>query len=155
MLTKYVIRGATDDDALLLAPIMRDLDIQELAASTGDTPLSALQQGLLTSSEVYTALADGVPYAMFGVVPVSILGGVGLPWLLTSKDVVKHAKEIVRWSEPVARHWVANSYTTLINMIDGRHKPALRWAKHVGFTVHAGEPYGIEGRPFHKIEMRR
>ena len=122
----YVIRGAVDDDALKLAPIMRDFDREEVWAASAQTPLEALQKGLETADEVYTFDADDIPFCMFGISPVTFLGSLGVPWLLTSQDIVQHRVALLRWSRKVTDHWLKNRYRILINFIDVRHKPALR-----------------------------
>ena len=151
----YVIRGATRDDAYRMAPIMRNLDRQEVWAASLSTPLRALLSGVDTADEAFTALADGVPFCMFGISPLTPLTGVGSPWLLTANNIVTHQKELLRWSRQVAHIWAREGYYThLTNYIDGRHRPALRWARWVGFSIAPSFPYGAMSLPFHKITLR-
>lgn len=154
-MTDYVIRGAVDDDAEDLAAIMRDLDRQEVWAQSRSTPLQALQKGLRTSIEVFTATADGVPFCMFGVAPFTALGGAASPWLLTSQDIVSHRVRLMTYSAPVLHFWSRHMYHYLVNMIDARHRPGLAWAKRIGFTILPVQPFGPDGLPFHRIELRR
>jgi hypothetical protein len=152
---EYVIRGASDDDIYKLAPIMRDLDREEVWASSALSPLEALQGCLQTSDEAFTALADGEPFCMFGVSPLTSLGSKAVPWLLTSQDIVQHQKQLLRYSKRIAYIWL-DKYSILENYVDARHGPGLRWAKWVGFSI-SEEPYsfGPFQMPFYKIELRK
>ena len=150
----YVIRGAEDDDIGELAENMRDLDRQEVYAATGATPLEALTHCMERKREAFTATADGVPFCMFGVTDLTSMGG-GTPWLLTSQDILKHRRQLIKFSAPVAHYWRDNMYDYLINFVDARHLPALRWASHIGFEVREAKPYGVFGLPFHPIVMQR
>ena len=151
---EYVIRGATDDDAIQLAPIMRDLDRKEVWAASAKTPLEALRAGLQTADVAHTAFADEIPFGMFGVSPYSLLSNTASPWLLCSKDVEIHQKELLRWSKRVAFSWL-DSYSILINYIDARHLPGLRWASWVGFSISEPFPFGPFKKLFHRIELRK
>jgi hypothetical protein len=143
------------DDAEYLAENMRDLDRAELYAASLSEPLDALTFGVKRSKEVFTALADDVPFCMFGVYPWTILGCGGSPWLLTSKEITKHQRQLIKWSAPVAKYWAKEMFSPLVNFIDARHKPALRWAKHVGFHVLPAQAHGPFNCAFHPIVMRR
>lgn len=154
-MTDYVIRGAVDDDAVALAPIMRDLDRQEVWAQSLSTPLVALRKGLRSSIESFTATADGVPFCMFGVAPLTKLGSGASPWLLTSQDIRKHRVQLMRYSAPVLHYWSREMYPYLVNIVDARHKPGLAWARHIGFKLTKVPSYGPLGVPFYLIELRR
>ncbi|MFD2780186.1 hypothetical protein ACFS32_02575 [Novosphingobium pokkalii] len=61
-----------------LARRMRAIDQIECRAM-GREPKAALRHGLMASTRCWTALVDGQPHAMFGVVVESALTGRGCP----------------------------------------------------------------------------
>ncbi len=153
--SKYIIKKATYKDAEELAPIMRDLDREEVWASSASSPLQALKGGIDRSLESFTCLHDNIPVGIFGVYSYTALGGVGIPWLLTSKDIPLHSKQLIRYSAPVLNYWNKHMFPYLTNMMDARHKPGLAWAKHIGFTIKPSIPFGPFDMLFHQIELRR
>jgi hypothetical protein len=146
---------AEDAHCQELAPRMRVEDRAEVWASAGLDPLEALRVSVKASAVAYAALFDGEVAALFGVSPAgSVLGTAGVVWALTGDLVERHPRAFLRYSEPVLAHLLEH-YPLLMNMVDDRYSGALRWVKWLGFTVGPPEPFGRQGRPFRRIEMRR
>jgi hypothetical protein len=133
-----------------LAPRIRPVELDEIAAAAGVTPLRALLDCLKHSDFARSALFDGEVACMWGVEHMrwsAVSGRVGAAWLLTSALVEKYPKTFWKHCrEEVAR--IFRSYDLLVNAIDARHEQSLRWAKRLGFDLQEQQAYGVEGRPF-------
>jgi hypothetical protein len=151
------IRPATIADAHDLAPRMRDVEVAEIQAADGTTPLEALVDAITTSSEAYALIIGGELACCYGVraLQSSALGGrVGIVWMLTSPVVERKPKAfwkvclkqvpalLTRWDE-------------LVNAIDVRHEKSIRWAKRLGFRLDAPAPFGIAGRDFARFRVTK
>lgn len=149
----HEVRRATREDAESIACYAREADVLELWAAAKSTPLESMLRGM-ERSEAWTWLIDGMPVCMFGVCPVSILGGYGVPWMVGTHQIDAHAGAFLRNSKAgileLLGHW-----DHLQNWVDARNTKAIRWLRHLGFTIHPAAPYGPFDLPFHHFEMRR
>lgn len=150
---KYDIVPARRAHVGLIAPYIRKDDIAELASLTSLPVDGILEQHVGRSMEAYTAMADGVPFCIFGVAQATFFSEEAVPWLLTSVELEKHKKAFLIGSRLFVKE-VLKTYPLLVNHVDARYTKALRWAKWLGFTVFPAAPYGIAGEPFHRIELR-
>ena len=133
-----------------IAGRMRRADREEVFAASGRSPISALSFSYRHSSEVWTALFDGRPEVMWGVGDISILTGIGAPWLLGTDAVERNFRGFLR----ISRDWPAQllgRYRLLRNLVDARNTISIRWLEWLGFRLF--EPVEINGHPFHLFEM--
>jgi len=150
----YEIVPATEWHVRLMAPHVRQADIDELWASSLQLPLEVMKRGLEVSSECWVALADGVPFCVFGVVPGSLLGGAGVPWAVGTDQITKHARFFLQGSKPLVRRWL-ETFPVLMNLVDARNTVAIRWLKWVGFQFNPPAPAGPLGMDFHLFQIWR
>lgn len=136
-----------------LAQNLRLDDRRELAAVHGEglDLLGCLRAAVSASEDAFVALAGDEPIAVFGVAPVSLLGGIGCPWMLGADALAQHGREIVMLSRQHVACWGLR-YPCLFNYVDARNLRALAWLRRTGFLVCPAEPYGINGEPFHRVE---
>ncbi len=92
---------------------------------------------------VATGLLHDVPIAMFGVTPVSVIEGVGRPWLLGTDDVPACARALVR-EAPRYIDAMHARFRRLENMVAVENVDAIRLLTHWGFVVE-GEPVDVRG----------
>lgn len=90
------VRLARIEDAAIIGANIRELDRLELEASTKLTPSEAVAESIALSVACWTAVLDEVPIASFGVTSISMIGGVGSPWLLGSSDCDRVTVPFVR-----------------------------------------------------------
>lgn len=152
--TKIRVQDAGLLDALALSTVLRDADRQEIEASTL-TPLeSALADAVVLSAGLCWSVYRGDDILLLmGVAPVGMLGGLGSPWLLGSERSERFGKSLHK----IAREKIAQSrqtYPELVNYIDARNARSIAWLARLGFTLHEPEPYGPQGLPFHRFDMR-
>ncbi len=147
------IRPLRPGDIEHVAARLREADRQELIAAEGrDRPTDALCRAVLMSSD-YWAFADHEPIAIFGAMPLSLLGGVGAPWLLGTDRLFRFPGALVREGRRYVQRMLA-VYPHLVNYVDARNTRSVRWLGRIGFSLHPPAPYGAQGLPFHKFEMR-
>ena len=79
-----------------IASNMREGDVLEVWLAGHRTPYQAMQEGFESSVKAWTIMEDGVPIGMFGVSSVSILGDVGVPWLLGTDAMLKIRRQFIR-----------------------------------------------------------
>lgn len=132
--------------------LLRDLagrlsvdDLAELDAVGMSDPLEALTQSVQMCREAYVACWDGAPQAAFGVADYIPNTNYGVPWLLSTGKVGKHAREFMETSRRFIAAW-APMYLAMFNLVDARHLRAQRWLRGLGF-----EPFklhSVHGHPF-------
>lgn len=144
---------ATMDHAMHVATHARPEDVAELWACSHATPLHAIKRGMRSSSMTFAGLIDDEPIAVFGVVPASLLTGIGCPWMVATPELERVHKTLLRCSR-VGLAAMAEVYPHLVNFVDARNDKAIRWLRWLGFTIHAPITHGIERRPFHPFELR-
>jgi hypothetical protein len=144
--------GAAHIEAL--APRMRAADVAEIEAAAGLSPNEALRMSLEASIAAWAGTVDGEVACVFGVAPLSLLGGEGSPWLLGSDLIEQHAFAFARRNRAVVRGWSA-IFPVLRNYVDVRNAVSIRWLRWLGFALLPPVVYGVARLPFHPFEMRR
>lgn len=151
-----VIERAQDWHAVAIGANARPADVDELWAIGRCTPVEAMRAGMKLS-RAETALCDGVPVAMFGVTPLSLLLGRGVPWMVGSSllDTMPLRRALLREAVGVLRGW-QDRYSFLLNFVDERNVSAQRWLRWLGFTLGDDpQPMGADGAPFRMFYWRR
>jgi len=150
---EVMIVPATGAHAAALAPRLREADRREIEAALAIAPLEALALSLTRSTEAWAGTVDGEVACLFGVGPLSLLGGEGCPWLLGSDLVERNAVAFARRNRPMVARWLG-FYPLLRNHVDARNSQAIRWLGWLGFTLLPAIPYGVSRLPFHPFERR-
>lgn len=115
----------------------------------GRGPKTALRMSLATSLHALTALVDGKPAAMFGVSPLSMLEGKGVPWFLGTDEVLHHARELLTIGRRIVAWW-HDDFAVMENIVSSENVAAIRLLKRWGADV-GGKPAtygGLEFVPF-------
>lgn len=128
-----------------LAARLRAIDRIECAAM-GLTAAEALARGIAFSAQSWTALIDGQPQAMFGVVVECARSGAAVPWFLGSDEVAAHGAALVRLGPAIVRAMHRHG-RTLRNYVSAENTRAIRLLTHWGFVV-LPEPIAVRGVPF-------
>lgn len=148
-----VIRLTQPGDAAELAANLRPADLAECRAyGRGD-----IAAGIISSANrsmlCWTGLVDGELAAIIGVAPISVMSGIGSPWMLGTPVLDQHSRVLVRRTpEYIAK--MLNAFPHLVNFVHAKNTTSVRWLRRLGFTLHAAQPYGALGEPFHPFEMR-
>jgi hypothetical protein len=135
-----------------IAKDMREIDREE-AAAFGKSPRQALFLGLKASVDCYTALVDGEPVAMLGLVPKSIIEGEGCPWMLGTDAIYENPRGTMVLSRKMIERW-GDSSPRLINLIASKNVRAIRYLRRLGFEV-GDDPQMIGGLEFVTFKLER
>lgn len=145
---------ATHGDAADLAPRLRALDLAEVEAASGRPPLEVLAESLERAVWAEALLIDGRVEAIGGLGTASLMFGPGIPWLLGSDRMTERPRCFLVESRRQVGRMLA-SYDRLMNWVDARNRPAIRYLRWLGFTIGAPAPWGHTGLPFHPFSMER
>ena len=121
-----------------IAKRMRAADVEE-CAWFGHTPREALRLGLASSQWAVTALVDGRPEAMLGVVAASVIESMGRPWMLGTDVVARHGCTLVKTGRDLVAAML-RGFRRLENEVGADNRAAVLWLERMGFTVEAGWP---------------
>lgn len=145
----YRIVPATEDLLRAMAPRLRPLDRREVE-TLGHSPESGLLDSFRRSLWSRVAVTpSGRPIAAWGLGLISALGGIGGPWMLSTRLIERHRKDFLRES----RRQVAEMHALcpiLRGLVDARYAGAVRWMGWLGFTF--GPAKMIGGAPFLPFE---
>lgn len=147
------IRDVAPGDIAELDARMRAADRDEIVASHGPDTLATLAYGATISTHCLTVENDGRLACVLGVVPLSMAGGVGSPWMLGTDDLDRLSRPLAR----IARRYfdeVARVYPVLENQVDVRHTASIKLLKWLGCSFDEPAPYGVAGLPFMRFERR-
>jgi ribosomal protein S18 acetylase RimI-like enzyme len=133
-----------------LARHMRAIDAAECRAM-GLTPNRALRRGIAASTWAVTAMVDGRPHAMFGLVIDSVLGGTGIPWFLATDRVLEHGREMLAFGRRAVAI-MRDSTPRLANLVSADNTPAIRLLRRWGFEIEA-DTIMINDMPFHHFSL--
>lgn len=131
-----------------LALRLRPIDHIECEAM-GRTANQALHHGLAASAQTWTALVDGEPHAMFGVVVESVAGGDAVPWFLGSGLVARHGRALIEQG-PAMITVMHRHGARLRNFVSSDNRQAIRLLEHWGFTVE-NEPVVMRSVAFRRF----
>lgn len=138
-----------------LAAHLRQQDRDEIAAAGLGDLRQALQLSVRMSQWTHLARVNGRPAAVFGLGKTgTLLAPVGIPWLLGTDDVRRHARVLQR----MARDYIPRmlgEYPHLMNAVHVRNTVSIAWLKRLGFTFSPPFQNPWTGEPFHFFEMRR
>lgn len=147
------MRRAEIGDAALIAENLRECDRLEIEASTPMNPSESIAQSIAASAACWTAVKDGAPIAVLGVTPISIMRGIGSPWLIGTMECDRVFVPFVRLTRtyiPIMH----SLFPVLENMVDARNVKSIRWLKRLGFVFGDAVEHSYSGMAFYPFSMR-
>lgn len=147
------IRNTNLVDVVKLAHNLRDSDRAEIAAYGQTNVLKGLTDSVAHSVLCWSAFINGELAAILGVAPMSVLGGIGSPWMMGTPVLDAHSRVLVR-ETPRYIDKMLVAFPHLVNHVHAENKTSVRWLRRLGFTVHPPRPYGQLGESFHEFEMK-
>lgn len=149
----WCFRSVEPGDVAYLAPRLRESDRLEITASTGLVDIAAiLQDSIDRSLQVWVCCSpDGEPVSVMGVASLSLLGGMGCPWMLATDLVDRVPGRLMKHSRTFLGR-MHELFPHLENFVDARNERSVRWLRRLGFTIHPAEPHGPAGQLFHRFE---
>lgn len=152
-MAEVLIRPTEPGDAAHLFANLRASDLTECLAYGRDDVAAGIEASVRRSLLCWTGLVDGELAAIIGVAPVNLLNGMGSPWMLGTPVLDAHSRVLVRRTpEYISR--MLKAFPHLVNFVHAKNTTSVRWLRRLGFTLHAAQPFGPLGEPFHPFEMR-
>jgi hypothetical protein len=149
----YGIEPATQDHVAAMLPYVRKADRDEVFASSGSAMEVILPICVGSAREAWAGLVDGQVACIFGVNGRTILSEVGVPWMIGTDLIAKHAKAFLRRNKKMVAVMLS-LYPTLINYVDVRNVKAIEWLRWLGFVFDDPAPHGVYQMPFLRFEMK-
>lgn len=144
----------SEESIRYIADNMRQADINEVWASTNQTPLDAIRTGLDLPGFSTVVWIDDEPCVIFGLVIQDVLTGTGVPWLLGANSILKHKSQLLKQS-PAVIEKMLNICPKLYNYVHLKNEVSIRWLEWLGFSFDDPEPFGIENELFCKFYLER
>jgi len=133
---KLIIRTATIQDALRIAPIIRREDLEEWIASAPLHASPSIAASLVLGTEKgeawYAEEENGTPVAIGGL---CVRNGFAAPWLMATPAIARHSKEALRWGRATLRRWRSSHGLRPANVVSARHVGAVRFIKACGYDI--------------------
>lgn len=152
-MAKVTFRPPVVEDAARLAHTMRPLDYDEMVAASGPDVEQSLFDALRVSTHAWAADYKGELLALFGFAPYGLLSDTAAPWCIATPELTRVPGMLAR---SAARYFasVRLLYPRLVNYVDARNTPSIRWLKAMGFEVsEEAELVGYAQLPFYRFEM--
>jgi hypothetical protein len=152
---KTHVRELWAGDIDYIAAHLREGDRLEVEAVRGPVKMrDAIANSVMVSSHVWVIATPSEPLGILGVAPVSMLEGLGCPWMLATEQSASFPGSLMKVGRQYSRVMLEH-YARLENRIDARNLRNIRWLERLGFTVHEPQPFGPYALPFHKFEIAR
>lgn len=148
-----LIRPTEPGDAEALYANLRASDRAEGQAYGEGGILDGIRASAARSVLCWTGFVDGQLAAVFGCAPLSLVSGVGSPWMLGTPVLNAHSRVLVA-TVPGYIAIMLRAFPHLENYVHAKNTTSVRWLRGLGFTLHSPEPYGVLGEPFRKFEMK-
>lgn len=152
MASPFYLRPAHPDDAVYLAPSLRDSDRQEVAATHVNVE-HAVRFAIQFSPICDIAELNGLPAVVLGCGERDG-GAVGVPWLLATNAVRPLPGALTKLGQAYVKRFLAR-WPTLMNHVDARNTASIEWLRFLGFEIREPIPFGLRGEPFHPFVMVR
>ena len=128
---------------------IRRLDHQEVTAASGDV-LATIYKSVAMSEQSYAVSVGDELLYIIGIVRPTMLGGIGIPWLLGTNAIKRNKKAFLRSSYALLKQ-TKQRYTRLENHVDARNTDSIKWLIFMGFELEDARPFGREQKPFHRF----
>lgn len=148
-----LIRLTTDEDIPLLATNMRAADQDEVRASGHNNIEWAVTRSVRASLLCWSAFVDGELACILGAAPLSVVSGIGSPWMLGTPVLDANARILVR-ETPRYISKMQTAFPHLLNFVHADNKTSVRWLRRLGFTLSDPQPHPTTGALFHRFDLK-
>lgn len=119
--------------ARLIASSMRERDVAEVRSGWGREPFEAMREAMSASYYARTLFLKFEPLCMFGLAPLTVLGGAARAWMFASAAIDRHPVSFARASKQHLPE-LFQQCTLATNLIDISDAPAMEWMRWLGGT---------------------
>jgi len=137
---------ATTRHARIIAGSMRPSDVAEVWDGWGLEPFEAIRVAITGSFYARTMFCGMEPLAIFGLAPLSIMGGASRVWVFGTSAIDRHGFAFARASRKALDDLLTRA-SVITNLIDTGDVRAGRWLDWLG-ARYVSQPLSKEGRVF-------
>lgn len=148
----HSIIHAQPEHAVLIAPLLRTVDLREIAAMTPLRPSHALINAVRDSMMAWSWFHDERIVAIFGVSSTSLVTQSGSPWMVATPEIVRHRFYFIRNCRMYV-NYMRSMFPFLWNCAAADNHDTLRWLEWLGFHIGDPEPMGRKLEPFRRFEI--
>jgi hypothetical protein len=130
--------------AMEMGPRLRAGDMME-CRQVGLSGYEAVAQSLSASLNAWGAFDQTTPLAVWGVIPLALVGATARVWFLTAEGVQHHRKLLLRASADFVQAALA-VYSCLEAVVHSDYVVCLRWLRWLGFSISAPLPDAFDGK---------
>ena len=144
---------ATEAHCHLIAPRLRQMDVDEIWSMCAMKPLDALLYSVQDSKEALTVMMpdSDIPVMMFGLGGAAgILDRKRSVWLLATDQMNRVKRDFIIQSGRYLETLAAGE--TVYNYVLQGNTQSLRWLKMLGFSIMEPKPFGWLQKPYHYVE---
>jgi len=144
------IRQAIPEDAVSLAPRLREADLKEIQAVHLDrsSPEHSLMVGVRSPDGCYVAVDEqDVPQIIFGTYPSSD-PMVGFIWMMATDGLTNHRLQLFRETKVWLKQ-LGEKYSLLTNLAHSDNLAHIQWLQWAGFTILRTVPFN--GHSFYEF----
>src|SRR6056297_3120109 len=138
-----VMEQATDLHGGLLIDELRPEDKAEIWALSRRAPAQVIPWSIEASEDSVWAVSDDDGLVcIFGLYEPSPIGGLAAPWMLGTRRIARHPRELMRRSREFL-DGAFRYYGRLENYVSRDHTSSVRYLEALGFRFQAGStPWG-------------
>lgn len=151
---KYEFTIPTKEDAAYIAANLKQNNRQEIIAAIGDNALNDILRSMKRSKMLGCFKANGVPVAIYGVIPDSLLSDTGVVWLLFSDETMQHRRVVGRYTKRGIQA-ILTHFSKVYNWVDVGNKDIIRWLQWLGAEIKGPYKHGIYGLPHYYFYFER
>lgn len=134
------VRLAVAEDAIALAPNLRQQDLAEICSLTSAPPVDVLLASVGASVKCYTWTNEGRVVALFGVAPTEF-AEIGAVWMVASPELVVEKDFMFTFGTQFIDEFNA-MYPVLENYILPSNDICMKWLDRMGFVFDDPAPIG-------------
>lgn len=155
---RVIVRESQLSDIMIMGDNLRETDKNEIWASHHHTPEEALLLSFNSAISCFTVENKGVPVALFGISPFTLLDNKANIWLLGTDSfdalIKKNRKEFIRESK-IFIGLLLEQYPLLENYVWEGNRASIKWLRLCGAILEESKPYGIEGKLFRYFYFKK
>lgn len=152
---EWTVRRATEEDIPYLAENLRNEDIREVFAASGNTVEVSLNEAFKQPNiGIWVGVYQDNPEIIFGVTH-SACPDTGFPWMLCTDKLKESPREFIT----KCKKWVQGfslQFPTLVNFVYAENDLHIKWLKWCGFEfIELHQEFGYSKEPFWEFRMER
>ena len=144
----------TMSDLIYLSRHIKEADRKEVFGLGCTDMTEELLSSINHSKFVKVCRINDIPVAVFGIRRTDIFRPIGIAWLLTTNETLKHRVFVGRKSKEAIKAFMKD-WELLYNFVDEGNDITIKWLKWLDAKIYPAKPMGLWGIKYHYFEFRR